>query len=163
MKLVAFEWLKTFGARAMDIEEFEDLVDRLGEDLTKWPVAARQAGEALLIELREARDILEESRALRQAFSPRETDRAPPDLADRIVRRALSPAGHPSMAPAQVNCPAAVARFQFAAALLLPLCFAAGFVLSLVPIGSRTSDSQIEVPAFFQACCGGGWNVRRDD
>jgi hypothetical protein len=30
-------------ARAMDIAEFEDLIDRLGEDLSRWPAGQRQA------------------------------------------------------------------------------------------------------------------------
>ncbi len=57
----------------MDVSEFEDLIDRLGEDMSRWPDSQRVAGEELLASSREARTLLVG---------------APAGLADRIVTAA---------------------------------------------------------------------------
>jgi hypothetical protein len=71
----------------MDVSEFEDLIDRLGEDLTRWPEDRRLAAEALLANSSEARALLEEAKALRAALAAPPV-RAPAGLADRIVAAA---------------------------------------------------------------------------
>ncbi|MGJ4944865.1 hypothetical protein ACQR1W_30175 [Bradyrhizobium sp. HKCCYLS1011] len=71
----------------MDVREFEDLIDRLGEDLSGWPEAQRQAAVELLASSPEANALLEEARTLRQALSAPPV-RAPAGLADRIVAAA---------------------------------------------------------------------------
>jgi hypothetical protein len=73
--------------RAMDVTEFEDLIDRLGEDLTRWPEDQRLAAEALLAASREARALFEEARSIREALAVPPV-RAPAGLADRIVAAA---------------------------------------------------------------------------
>jgi hypothetical protein len=73
--------------RTMDVAEFEDLIDRLGEDLSRWPDAPRLAAEDLLASSSEARARHEEARALRLALAGPPV-RAPAGLADRIVTAA---------------------------------------------------------------------------
>jgi hypothetical protein len=68
----------------MNVVEFEDWLDRLGEDLSRWPEMQRQAAFALLEGSAEARTLLEESIALRHALAAPMV-RAPAGLADRIV------------------------------------------------------------------------------
>jgi hypothetical protein len=68
----------------MNVVEFEDWLDRLGEDLSRWPETRRQAAFALLEGSAEARGLLEESVALRRALAAPMV-RAPAGLADRIV------------------------------------------------------------------------------
>ena len=71
----------------MDVGAFEDLIDRLGEDLSLWPDAQRVAALELLASSAEARVLHDEARTLRQLLaSPRV--RAPAGLADRIVAAA---------------------------------------------------------------------------
>ena len=73
--------------RTMDVSEFEDLIDRLGEDMSRWPDGERVAAEQLLASSGEARALLEEARTLRQALAGPPV-RVPAGLADRIVTAA---------------------------------------------------------------------------
>ena len=76
-------WIK----RTMDVSEFESLIDRLGEDLSHWPEGRRLAAEELIASSTEAKALLEEARALRQALAVPPV-RAPVGLVDRIVAAA---------------------------------------------------------------------------
>lgn len=76
----------------MDVTEFEDLIDRLGEDLSLWPDDRRLPAEALLAQSSAAQALLEEARALRQMLSAPPV-RAPAGLADRIVAAAAKMKG----------------------------------------------------------------------
>jgi len=67
----------------MNAKEFEDLIDRQGEDMSAWPAAQRQAAECLLATSPEAQAVLDEARALRAALAAPAV-RAPPGLAERI-------------------------------------------------------------------------------
>lgn len=69
----------------MDEAQFQDLVDRQGEDLTRWPDAVRAEAEQLLIASESARRILESAIALRAAFVSMRPVRAPRDLMARIL------------------------------------------------------------------------------
>jgi hypothetical protein len=71
----------------MDVSEFEDLIDRLGEDMSRWPEGQRVAAQELLASSRDAQALLEEARTLRRALA-RSPGRAPAGLADRIVSAA---------------------------------------------------------------------------
>ncbi|HZR88285.1 MAG TPA: hypothetical protein VFB02_15870 [Bradyrhizobium sp.] len=71
----------------MDVAMFEDLIDRLGEDLSRWPSDQRIAAEQLLATSAAARTLHEEARALRQALSGPKVS-APAGLADRIAAAA---------------------------------------------------------------------------
>ena len=71
----------------MDVTEFEELIDRLGEDLSLWPDDRRSPAEELLKRSSSAQALLEEMRALRQALAVPPV-RAPAGLADRIAAAA---------------------------------------------------------------------------
>jgi len=71
----------------MDVTEFEELIDRLGEDLSLWPDDRRLPAEELLKRSSAAEALLEEMRALRQALAAPPV-RAPAGLADRIAATA---------------------------------------------------------------------------
>ncbi|NEW95814.1 hypothetical protein [Rhodopseudomonas sp. BR0G17] len=72
----------------MDVAELEDLIDRLGEDPSRWPDDRRLAAERLLQESAAARALLAQARAVREALSAPPV-RAPAGLADRIVAAAM--------------------------------------------------------------------------
>jgi|KBSSwiStaDraftv2_1062776.scaffolds.fasta_scaffold1497061_1 hypothetical protein len=71
----------------MDVGTFEDLIDRLGEDLSLWPDAQRAAALELLASSADARVLYDEARTVRQALAAPPV-RAPAGLADRIVAAA---------------------------------------------------------------------------
>ncbi|MGL3107418.1 hypothetical protein [Bradyrhizobium sp. BR 1432] len=71
----------------MDVTEFEELIDRLGEDLSLWPDDRRLPAEELLTQSATAQALLEQARALRHALAAPPV-RAPKGLADRIVAAA---------------------------------------------------------------------------
>jgi hypothetical protein len=124
------------GIRMMRIEEFEDLLDRHGEDVSAWPDSDRDSGLALLRTSQAARDLVDEARSLRLAFG---TDSlplaAPPDLADRVIANAIQSQAMPRSGGSSRS------------ALILSLCFVAGFALSLIPGTARYSDVQVDLPA----------------
>jgi len=80
----------------MDEAQFQDLVDRQGEDLTRWPEAVRAEAERLLVVSEPARRILDDAIALRAAFASARPIRAPRDLAARILALASDDDGAPS-------------------------------------------------------------------
>ncbi|WP_370673908.1 hypothetical protein [Pleomorphomonas sp. PLEO] len=69
----------------MDEAQFQDLVDRQGEDLARWPEALRTEAERLLCVSEPARRILDHAMTLRVAFASARPIRAPRDLAARIL------------------------------------------------------------------------------
>ena len=71
----------------MDVSEFEDMIDRQGEDISLWPEAERLRALDLLASSDDARRLLDEARLLRQAMAAPAV-RAPAGLADRIVAAA---------------------------------------------------------------------------
>lgn len=76
----------------MDVTEFEELIERLGEDLSLWPDDRRLPAEELLKHSSSAQAVLEEMRALRQALAAAPV-RAPAGLADRIAAAAAKMKG----------------------------------------------------------------------
>jgi len=68
-------------ARGMDVATFEDLIDRLGEDLSRWPDDQRLAVVQLLASSAEARTLYEEATAIRRALA------APPVRAPKGLDR----------------------------------------------------------------------------
>ncbi|MTJ82600.1 MAG: hypothetical protein F8N37_16550 [Telmatospirillum sp.] len=73
---------------AVSPQDLQDLIDRYGEDLTLWPMSHRIPAQELIDECQEARDIIEQARALRRALRGM-GDRAPDCFSDRIVALAL--------------------------------------------------------------------------
>ncbi|MCP1933550.1 hypothetical protein [Bradyrhizobium elkanii] len=116
-------------ARAMDVATFEDLIDRLGEDLSRWPDDQRVAAVQLLASSAEARTLYEEASAVRRALAAPPV-RAPQGLADRIVTVAAKlpqkPASGPAPTDDQPNDAQAPGRSapqgKVLPALLLALC-----------------------------------------
>lgn len=76
----------------MNIDRFQALVDRHGEDIATWPLADRGGACALLLADSAAVAVLERARSFRFAFEGAAKIRAPRDLADRIFARAFGPA-----------------------------------------------------------------------
>ena len=115
----------------MDIGEFEDLLDRLGEDVSRWPSPSREAAQALLRDSEKARAIAARAIALRDAFANTPRVRAPTGLADRIVARALeqSPPPQRITAPAESRNRAVPTRLAF----VFSLCFVIGITVGLLP------------------------------
>ena len=66
---------------------FEELIGRLGEDLSRWPDDQRLAAEQLLATSAAARTLHEEARVLREVLTGSQIT-APPGLAERIAAAA---------------------------------------------------------------------------
>lgn len=86
----------------MDVGAFEDLIDRLGEDLSLWPDAQRVAALELLASSTDARVLHDEARMLRQVLASPPV-RAPAGLADRIVAAAGKLKARPVAVPADAE------------------------------------------------------------
>lgn len=69
----------------MEIADFEDLLDRLGEDMSSWPAPQQQAAANFLRSSAEARSALAQARLLRQALSAPQS-RAEAGLTERIMQ-----------------------------------------------------------------------------
>lgn len=82
----------------MDVADFQDLLDRLGDDLSLWPNQQRHDAESLLSASEEARIALAEAASLRQMLSSPPVA-APAGLIDRIMQRVRTDAADPSSAP----------------------------------------------------------------
>jgi hypothetical protein len=134
----------------MKLEEFEDLLDRFGEDLTVWPASARKAGRELLRNSGDARRIMQEARALRQAMAAAEPVRAPAGLADRIVAEAMHarPVARPvTRAPLR----RAMAWLKQVAvplrpSIVLPMSFLAGVIVGLNHWVFQSTIVLVDVP-----------------
>ena len=79
----------------MDVATFEDLIDRLGEDLSRWPDDQRLAAVQLLASSAEARTLYEQASTVRKALAAPPV-RAPAGLVDRIVTAAANLPGEPA-------------------------------------------------------------------
>jgi hypothetical protein len=73
---------------AMDIEQFQDLVDRFGEFPADWPVEFRAEAVRFLAGSPEAQDIVAEAAQLRDMFHSDIVKKAPAGLSDRIFASA---------------------------------------------------------------------------
>lgn len=70
----------------MDVLEFEDLLGRLGDDLTQWPALQQQDAAALLLVSEPARAAMAEAKLLRTALQAGPVA-APAGLVDRIMQK----------------------------------------------------------------------------
>jgi hypothetical protein len=85
----------------MNIADFEDLLDRLGDDIPSWPVPLQEAADLLLRSSEDARRLLDESRRLRRALSGPPV-RATAGLTERILQAVRAPeAGDDGDTPGQ--------------------------------------------------------------
>lgn len=69
----------------MSVGDFSDTLDRLGANLSRWPVELRAAAEVLLATSTAAADRLAEAVALAEAMSEAQP-KAPAGLVDRIIK-----------------------------------------------------------------------------
>ena len=69
--------------------DFQEAVDRLGDDLARWPESLRRQAIELLAAEPAARRILAEAAALRGAMAAAPSSRAPRGLVDRILSAAF--------------------------------------------------------------------------
>lgn len=116
----------------MNLAEFEDLVDRCGEQPAAWPAEIRADALDFLERSREAQDVVATAVALRKMFDDSPAEPAPANLANRIVTLA----GRVDDLPAALDkekTPKAPGRFPFLNRSGLPksyiwiaACFAAG-------------------------------------
>lgn len=119
----------------MNLAEFEDLVDRCGEQPSAWPVEVRAEALAFLEQSREARDVVAGAAALRKMFDDSPAEPAPANLANRIVTLAGRIDDMPTVHD-NSKLPKAPGRFSFLSRTGLPksyiwiaACFAAGIGL----------------------------------
>ncbi|MEW6639378.1 MAG: hypothetical protein AB1586_02650 [Pseudomonadota bacterium] len=146
----------------MDIVEFEDWLDRLGEDVSGWPDPQRDEAKALLAQSADARALLDEARMLRGALAAPAV-RAPAGLADRILAQASqtpaaapAPSAAPKLAVENVVRAASRARWRLPlpidyrsrAAVLLPLCFIVGLLIGLFSHPEEADLDQVDLPAY---------------
>lgn len=90
----------------MTLADFQDLLDRQGEDLSLWPTPQQQAAALLLETSEPARAALEEARQMRQALAAPPV-RAPAGLTDRIMQRIRNSDAVSSTDGAQPETPSA--------------------------------------------------------
>ncbi|SEH61875.1 hypothetical protein [Magnetospirillum fulvum] len=76
--------------RTITLEEFSDLLDRLGDSIADWPADHRVPAEALLTQSAEARLLLAQAVALGDALRAA-PPKAPPGLVDRILAASGAP------------------------------------------------------------------------
>lgn len=71
----------------LSLDEFKDLLDRFGGDLSAWPAARRTDAKDLLDRSADARGLLDEAVSLDASLGT--MPKAPAGLSDRIVAAAL--------------------------------------------------------------------------
>jgi hypothetical protein len=130
----------------MDVREFEDLIDRMGEDLSRWPDAQRLAAEGLLASSAEARVLHDEARTLRQLLAGPPV-RAPAGLANRIVAAAGKMKSEP-VAPADTE-PTAESGAAAPSGKVLPVLLLA---LYLLPLLAMSTAAECEDPVVAPIC-----------
>jgi hypothetical protein len=125
----------------MDVREFEDLIDRMGEDLSRWPDAERVAALELLASSAEARVLHDEARTLRQVLASPPV-RAPAGLADRIVAAAGKLKADPIAAAADAEM-TTVSDAAGTPGKVLPVLLLA---LYLMPLPAMPTTAECEQP-----------------
>ncbi len=139
----------------MDVVEFEDWLDRLGDDVSKWPHPQRRDAQALLTKSAQARDLLAEAEILRSALTAPPV-KAPTGLADRIVgqatRSAPSPVAEKSISntktPVWARLPGLIPASYRPSALFLSLCFVVGILVGLFNSPEEVDGSQLDFPSY---------------
>src|SRR5690349_10469963 len=130
----------------MDVGTFEDLIDRLGEDLSLWPDVQRAGALDLLASSAEARVLYDEARTLRQALAGPPV-RAPSGLADRIVAAAGKLKADPVAAPADTET--STESTAASSGKMLPVLLLA---LYLLPLLAMSMTAECEDLAITRVC-----------
>jgi hypothetical protein len=135
----------------MNITEFEDLLDRLGEDMSAWPAPMQQAAAVLLRSSDQARGLLEETRLMRRALAGTPI-RAPAGLADRIMLGVRQPASEPAAAHLRSLSSGNGALVSLKSPRQLPLafaaCFLAGILVGISPSLLPDEPYRVDFPSF---------------
>ena len=131
----------------MDVREFEDLIDRMGEDLSRWPDAQRVAALELLASSADARVLHDEARTLRQVLASPPV-RAPAGLADRIVAAAGKLNAEPVAAAADAEM-TTVSDAAGTPGKVLPVLLLA---LYLMPLLAMPTTAECEHPVAAPIC-----------
>jgi hypothetical protein len=79
----------------MNLNEFQDLIDRWGQGISGWPDPQRQAAVDLVARSADARTLLEEAQMLRNLLSAPRLH-APAELVHRILGAATGSPRHAS-------------------------------------------------------------------
>jgi hypothetical protein len=139
------------GLPTMNVADFEDLLDRLGDDISAWPAPQRRSAADLLRSSDQARLLLEEARRLRQVLSAPPV-RAPAGLTDRLMLSIPRTEPKPAARPAQPLRPwysgLAFLVSPRAPGLILAVCFLIGIFVGLYPSLLPDQSSRIDFPSF---------------
>jgi hypothetical protein len=131
----------------MDIAEFEELLDRLGEDVSRWPAPSRDAARVLLRRSTEARDLVARAQDMRRALAPPAAIRAPAGLAGRIVARAMEASPPHQVRRDEPRSPPPVPpapSFLLRPAVVFTLCFALGVTAGLLPTERQADAARVD-------------------
>jgi hypothetical protein len=147
------------GLPRMNVADFEDLLDRLGDEMSAWPAPLQQSATDLLRSSDQARLLLEEARRLRQTLTAPAV-RAPAGLSDRIMlsipRADPKSDREPAPRHAARPPPSASPRYSALASLFLPrapgpilaICFLIGIFVGLYPSLLPDQSSHIDFTDF---------------
>jgi hypothetical protein len=139
------------GLPTMNVADFEDLLDRLGDDMSTWPAPQQQSAAALLRSSDEARLVLDEARRLRRVLS------APPIRARAGLTARIMQAVPPAVPKSEVT-PALLSRWRLGVpaflasprspGLILAICFLIGIFAGLYPSLLPDEASRTDFPGF---------------
>jgi hypothetical protein len=137
----------------MTIVEFEDLLDRLGEDLSRWPAVQQAAARRLLAESEVARRLLQEAVALRRLMT-KPMAPAPKGLRDAIFAQTVGNAepetssGTPDF-PASGVLPAwMVPSSRMVRLTFLSICFVVGLACGVLHNMQRLDLNEVDFHDF---------------
>ncbi len=135
----------------MNVADFEDLLDRLGDDMSTWPAPLQQSAADLLRSSDPARLLLEEAKRLRQALSAPPV-RATAGLTDRIMlsipRTDPVPAARPARRSRRWYSALAFFISPRTPGLILAVCFLIGILVGLYPSLLPDQSPRIDFPSF---------------
>jgi hypothetical protein len=135
----------------MNVADFEDLLDRLGDDMSIWPAPQQQSAADLLRSSDDARRVLDEARRLRRALSAAPI-RARAGLTDRIMQAVPQTVPKPAATPAQLSRGwhrgLAFLASPHSPGLILAVCFLIGIFVGLYPSLLPDEASRTDFPGF---------------
>lgn len=139
------------GLPTMNVADFEDLLDRLGDDISTWPAPQQQSAADLLRSSDQARLVLDEARRLRRALSAPPM-RASAGLTDRIMQAVPRADPKPAVTPARPSG-SWISGLGFLVSprspgLILAVCFLIGIFVGLYPSLLPDRSSRVDFPGF---------------
>jgi hypothetical protein len=139
------------GLPTMNVADFEDLLERLGDDMSTWPAPQQQSAAALLRSSDEARLVLDEATRLRRVLAAPPI-RASAGLTDQIMQAVSPAASEAAVTPARLSrrwpgVPAFLASPR-SSGLILAVCFLIGIFAGLYPSLLPDETSRTDFPGF---------------